>query len=302
MSSTSTHKPADCLYRAVSRDGSFALRTLVAKGLVAEAAQRHQTSPLASAALGRALMGALLLSTSTQDGETLQIQFAGNGPIGSITVDTHGEGLVRGFVRNPGIDLAPKDGKPDVSGALGIGLLTVDRNHPSWKEPYRGVVHLVSGEIAKDLTYYLRESEQSPAAVGLGVRLTDAGAVEVAGGFLVRALPGAEENALAGLERNIAALPPLTDLLQRGQSAAEIAASLCAGFEIGQHSSIEPAFRCTCSVERVIRAAAVLGEEELRDLAEQPEPAEFTCQFCNTRYQLSSEELCALIRGDAPTH
>ncbi len=299
MAITST---PDELYRAVSRDGSIAVLTLVASQLTADAAERHHTSPLASAALGRALMGALLLSSGTQDGETLQIQFAGNGPIGSITVDTHREGQVRGFVRNPDVDLPPKDGKPDVGGALGIGLLTVDRNHPDWKEPYRGVVHLVTGEIATDLAYYLRESEQSPAAVGLGVLMSGAGEVEAAGGFLVRALPGSEEDALARIEANIAGLAPLSELVGAGRSAAEIASALLEGFEVGQSSSLAPEFRCTCSAERVAGAARLLGEEELRELASQEEPAEFTCQFCNAHYYLSPEELCALIRGDSPTH
>ncbi|MBW2713153.1 MAG: Hsp33 family molecular chaperone HslO [Deltaproteobacteria bacterium] len=290
-----TTSPPDKLFRAVSEEGGIAVRTLIATELTRAAAERHQTSPLASAALGRALMGTLLVASRTQDGETVQMQFKGNGPIGAITTDGNNTGQVRGFVGNPSVDLPLKDGRLDVASALGIGLLTVDRNHPTWKEPYRGVVHLVSSEIAEDITYYLSESEQNPAAVGLGIALDKEGRVEAAAGFLVQALPGVDEDALTLVENNVLNLPNPTDLVRAGKGAEEIAADLFQGIGIAANSELQPIFHCHCNRERITQAMSLLGREELRAMAAEDKPSEIVCHFCNQAYTLSPDELRAIL-------
>lgn len=287
--------PPDKLFRAVSQEGGISVQALVATSLTQQAMTRHCTSPLAGAALGRALMGTLLVASRTQDGETVQLQFKGNGPIGSITTDGDNTGQVRGFVQNPSVDLPFKDEKLDVAGAIGIGLLTVDRNHPTWKEPYRGVVHLVSSEIAEDITYYLRESEQNPAAVGLGVAFNKEGEIDAAAGFLVQALPGADEEALARVEDNVLALPPLTEWVRAGKTAEDIAEELLQGIGIAASSELTPVFRCRCNRERITRALSLLGREELSSMADEEKPAEINCHFCNETYSLSPHELRSII-------
>ncbi len=292
MSKTS---PPDKLFRAVAQEGGIAVRTLVATSLTKQAAERHQTSPLASAALGRALMGTLLVASRTQDGETVQLQFNGNGPLGTLTTDGDNTGRVRGFVENPAVELALKNGKLDVAGAIGIGLLTVDRNHPTWKEPYRGVVHLVSSEVAEDITYYLSESEQNPAAIGLGVALDKEGQVEAAGGFLVQALPGVDDDALALVEKNVLNLPNPTELVLAGKSAEEFAADLLEGLGVAASSELTPVFRCRCNQKRMLQAMSLLGREELRSMADEGDPAKITCQFCNETYALTPDELRSIL-------
>lgn len=292
MSQTS---PPDKLFRAVAQEGGIAVRALVATSLTQQASERHHTSPLASATLGRALMGTLLLASRTQDGETVQLQFKGNGPIGTLTTDGDNTGRVRGFVENPAVELPLKNEKLDVAGAIGIGLLTVDRNHSTWKEPYRGVVHLVSSEIAEDITYYLRESEQNPAAVGLGVALDKEGRVEAAAGFLVQALPGADDAALALVEKNVLHLPNLAELVRAGKSAEDIAGDLLQGIGIAASSELTPVFRCRCNQKRMLQAMSLLGREELRSMADEGNPAEITCHFCNETYALSPDELRSIL-------
>lgn len=292
MSNTS---PPDKLFRAVAQEGGVAVRTLVATSLTQQASERHHTSPLASAALGRALMGTLLVASRTQDGETVQLQFKGNGPIGTITTDGDNTGRVRGFVNNPAVDLPLKDGKLDVAGSIGIGLLTVDRNHPTWKEPYRGVVHLVSSEVAEDITYYLSESEQNPAAVGLGVAFDSEGRIEAAAGFLVQALPGVDDDALALVEKNVLNLPNLTELVRAGKNAEDLASDLLQGMGIGASSELTPVFHCRCSHERILQAMSLLGREELRSMADEEEPAEINCHFCNETYTLTPDELRCIL-------
>ncbi|MBW2237010.1 MAG: Hsp33 family molecular chaperone HslO, partial [Deltaproteobacteria bacterium] len=190
----------DQLLRALSADGSVSVRTLVATDLVREAVRRHRTSPAASVALARALMGGILLSTEGQDGERVQIQLRGDGPLGTILVTAESDGGVRGYVQHP-------DANPP--------------NHPSWKQPYSGIVPIVTGEIAQDLAHYLLESEQKPSTVALGVYLSAEGEIEAAGGYLIQGLPGADDAALAGFEARAADAHP-AELLHAGETAGTL--------------------------------------------------------------------------------
>jgi len=294
-----TEFPDDELVRTVSADGSIAVRAVVARNLVAEAATRRPLAPTALNALGRVLVGAVLLGTGNQNGERVQIQLRGDGPLGSLFAICDSEGRVRGTVRNPGVDLPLAGGHPDVARAIGLGVLSVVRTHPSWREPYVGTVPLVSGEVARDLTLYLTESEQTPSAVALGVALGADGIVSEAGGFLVSPLPGAPEDAIARMERNVLGLPAVSLLLREGVRADGLVDLLMAGFGTSERSRTRPAFHCPCTRERALRTLALLGEAELQEILDDGVPQEVGCEFCGRTYDLSLEEVAALLRESA---
>lgn len=287
----------DELVRTISTDGSISVRTVVARNLVAEAAERR---PLAPTALGRVLVGAVLLGTgpvskSRRDGETVQLQFRGNGPLGMMVAICDSTGRVRGTVSNPSVDLPLRDGRPDVAKAIGLGTLSVVRNRPSWREPYSGTVPLVSGEIAKDLTLYLSESEQIPSAVGLGVAVGSEGRVEAAGGFLVQRLPGADEDAVARMEQNVMALPRTSALLQDGVRADGLTDLLLAGLGTSNRHRSTPLFHCPCSRERALRTLVLLGRQEMREIIESGDSQEVCCEFCGRAYDLEPDEIGPLV-------
>ncbi len=268
---------------------------MVATALVGSAAQRHGTAPTATAALGRTLMGAVLMAAESGPDETLQIQLRGDGPLGVVTVIADSEGGVRGFVGNPAADLPARAGKLDVGGAVGKGIVTVVRYHPSWREPYSGIVPIVSGEVAEDLAGYLLESEQKPSAVALGVYVGSDGSVEAAGGFLVQALPDADDEALAVLEANIRSLPSPTEMLRADVDADGIADRVLAGLGSRERHRSEPRFFCRCDRDRVLRAVTLLGRDEIRDIAAKGETIEVRCEFCAERYVVEADDVGSLL-------
>ena len=287
--------PPDELVRTVSRDGSVLVRALVATQLVREAAQRHGASPTAAAALGRSLMGAVLLAAGAKDQETVQLQFRGDGPIRSLTVIADAAGRVRGFAGDPRAHPPPRDGKLDVAAALGRGVLAVVRYHPAWREPYTGVVPLASSEIAEDLAHYLRDSEQKPSAVALGVYIDACGEVEAAGGFLIQALPGSDDETLARLERAVHSIGRPSQLVRAGVRADDLIDRLLEGVgAAGRHRS-HPAFSCRCDRDRVRQAVVLLGRSELHEIARSGEELEVRCEFCASRYQIPADEVGGLV-------
>lgn len=300
MANLATEYVDDELVQTISADGSISVRTVVARNVVAEAAERRPLAPTALSALGRVLVGAVLLGTgpvskNKRDIETVQLQFRGNGPLGMMVAICDSSGHVRGTVSNPAVDLPLRDGKPDVAKAIGLGTLSVVRNRPSWREPYSGTVPLVSGEIARDITLYLTESEQTPSAVGLGVAVGTEGRVEAAGGFLVQRLPGAEEASVARMEKNVLALPSTTALLQNGVRADGLIDLLLAGLGTGDRHRSTPLFHCPCSRERALRTLVLLGRNEMREIIESGHAQEVCCEFCGRRYDLEPDEIGPLV-------
>lgn len=281
----------DALARTFAVDGSVSVRVLAATALVREAAQRHATSPTGTVALGRALMGGLLLATEGQDGERVQLRIRGDGPLGGLLVTADSDGAVRGYAHNPGTDAPLRGEELGLSEALGLGQLSIERNHPSWKRPYTGIVPLVSGEIAQDLARYLLESEQKPSAVALGVYLAPGGSVAAAGGYLVQSLPGADAGVLADFEARIAQTLHPSELLHAGATVDEILERLVGEVPRDRVEYVEPRFHCPCDVERVIRAALLLGRDEIREIVERDEELEVRCEFCAEVYRLPADEL-----------
>jgi molecular chaperone Hsp33 len=281
----------DTLVRAVARDSHLRGLACTAANLVRHACRRQGTSPTASVALGRALSGGALLGAQLKGDQRVALKLEGNGPLGKILVEARSDGSVCGYVGHPEADLPPKGGRFDVAGLLGrAGLLTVTKDL-LLREPYSGTVQLYTSEIAEDLAYYLTESEQVPSAVGLGVRLGDDLEVAAAGGFLIQALPPADDSAVAGVVDRIQSLPPLADMLGTGQSPDDVLAFL---FEeipfdvVGRHAL---AFRCGCSRERMARAVASLGRDEILGLAREMKGALIRCEFCGESYQFGLQEL-----------
>jgi molecular chaperone Hsp33 len=281
----------DELVRTISADGSVSVRVLAATSLVREAAARHHTSPTASVALGRALMGALLLATEAKTGERLQLRVRGDGPLGTILVTADAEGTVRGYVQHPAVDVPLAGEELGVADAIGLGVLSVERNHPSWRHPYSGIVPIVTGEIAQDLAHYLLESEQKPSAVALGIYLTPDGEVEAAGGYLIQSLPGAPDAALAALEQRVAETAHPSELLRAGASAQAILERLLGGIGWGAVGRVRPRFYCPCDLGRVVRAASLLGRAEIREIIARGEELEVRCAFCADVYRLSPDQL-----------
>lgn len=287
--------PRDELVRTLSADASASVRVLSATELVREAVHRHATSPTASVALGRALMGGLLLATRGQDGERVQLHVRGDGPLGAILVTADSGGAVRGYVQHPRANPPFAGDDLGVSEAIGVGTLTVERNHASWKRPYSGIVPIVTGEIAQDLALYLLESEQKPSTVALGVYLSADGEVEAAGGYLIQSLPGADDAALATLEAHVAEVRHPSELVRGGVSAGEILERLLGGIGHGDVASVEPRFHCPCSIDRVRRAATLLGRAEIRDIVARGENLEVRCHFCSEVYSLTPDEVGSLL-------
>jgi molecular chaperone Hsp33 len=285
----------DELVRTYTADGSASLRVLTATGLVREAARRHVTSPTATVALGRALMGTLLLATGGQDGERVQLQVRGDGPLGTILVTANSDGAVRGYVQHPSANPPLRGEELGVRDAIGFGTFSVERNHASWKRPYTGIVPIVEGEIAQDMARYLYESEQKPSTVALGIFLGPDGEVEAAGGYLIQGLPGAEDEALAALEAHVSENLHPSRLVREGLSADGILDRLLAGIGGGDREGIPARFECPCSLERVRRAAALLGRAELREIASRGEELEMHCHFCAEEWRLSPDEVGSLL-------
>lgn len=267
--------------------------------LVEAARQRHETSPIATAALGKALTGGLLLSSALMKGEgRLTIRIVGGGPIGGIIVDAGADGSVRGYVGRPDLYLSSGDKAiVDVGAAIGReGFLYV--THDSGPgHPYTGVVQLVSGELGEDFTHYLATSEQIPAAVSLGIFINRDGSVASAGGLMAQLLPDAGDEIAWRLEQTIRALPGFSELMGRCSTPEAVIREALAGFQIDSISHHEVEFQCRCSREKVMAAIASLGEREIEAMIAEDGKAEVRCHFCSEKYHVSDAQLRELIQA-----
>lgn len=285
----------DALVRTVSQAGGIAVRAMVGTKLVAEAARRHHTSPTATAALGRALMGAVLLASSGKHGASVQLQFRGDGPLGTLLALADDEGRTRGSVSHPEAHPPVRGGELDVGGAVGSGTLTVVRQRGEGGAPYSGIVPLQTGTIAQDLAHYLAESEQHRSAVALGVFLEPDGGVEAAAGFLVHVLPGARDEEIDLTEANVRGFPGPGELVRAGLDADEIVDHVLAGLGSRERVSQTPVFHCPCDVDRVLRAVSLLEREELEQAVLEGEVLEIRCHFCAERYEVTPAQIETLL-------
>jgi len=287
-------KDGDYLVRVMSEGKNVIGLACVTTGLVEQARRIHGTSRTASAALGRALTGGLLMGALLKRGQRVALKFEGNGPLKRILVEADPEGTARGFVSFPQAEVPLRDEKLNVSGALGSqGLLTVIKDL-GLKEPYQGVVNLLTGEIAEDIAYYYAESEQIPSALGLGVFVNLDGRVSAAGGFLVQSLPPSEEKVVDLLIENIRKIPSVTDLLRQGKRPEDILTEVFTGVSHYPLGRRELSYQCPCSRRRIEKVLISLGAEELQKLIDEQGQAEVTCEFCRSKYDFTKGELEAL--------
>lgn len=287
----------DYIVRAVAADSQIRAFVAVTTETVETARKDHNTSPVATAALGRLLTGGAMMGVMMKgENDILTLQIKGDGPINGITVTADSKGRVKGYAGNPQVLIpANSKGKLDVSGAVGNGILNVIKDM-GLKEPYSGQVALQTGEIAEDLTYYFAVSEQVPSAVGLGVLMNKDNTVRQAGGFIVQVMPFAEESTIAKLEQNVQKIQSVTTLLEQGHTPESLLEQVLEGFDIEINDTIPTEFYCNCDKNRVEKALISIGRKELNELIQEGKEVELNCHFCNTNYVFSVEELKEILR------
>ncbi len=291
----------DHLVRATAMGGRVRAFALTATGVVAELQRRHAMNPVPTAAVGRTAMGALLLAAAAlkEEDQILTVEVKGDGPIGRIICTANGKGEVRGLASHPLVHADSRiPGKLNVAGVVGTrGYLSVTKDL-GMRETYKGTVELQSGEIGEDLSYYLARSEQIPSAVGLGVFVMPDGSVDAAGGFLIQLLPELEEGEVAGIEREVSALPHPTTLIRSGVAPEEMLSRIFPDdFELLDR--YEVAFGCPCSRDRFEAALITLGAEELLSIIDEEERdfTELVCHFCNESYHFTRGDMQGILRA-----
>ncbi|MCI6255190.1 MAG: Hsp33 family molecular chaperone HslO [Clostridiales bacterium] len=284
---------SDQIVRVLAKDAPIKASAISARGIVERARQIHKTLPVATAALGRALMGCSMMGNQLKEEDgSVTLQIRGGGPLGTITTVSDSAGNVRGYVQNGQVELVEKaPGKMDVGAAVGVdGTMTVIKDI-GLKEPYVGSIGLLSGEIADDITAYFAESEQIPTACALGVLVNTDQSVLCAGGYLIQLLPGATDDMITRIEQGVARVGAVTNSLREGITPLELLRQVLDGFELEVLEESPVEYRCYCSRDRVTRALISMGREELGSLIEEQGEATLTCQFCDKVYHFDREEL-----------
>ena len=287
----------DYIIRGTAANDQVRFFAAYTKDVVETARQKHNTSPVATAALGRLLTaGAMMGSMCKNDSDVITLQIQCSGPIGGLTVTADSKANVKGYVNNPDVMLPPsKEGKLDVGKALDLGVLTVIKDI-GLKEPYSGQTHLVSGEIAEDLTYYFAASEQIPTSVALGVLMNKDNTVRQAGGFIVQLMPFAEEEVISKLEENVSKIDSVTDLLEQGHTPESLLEKVLEGFDVEINDTMPTQFHCNCCRERVEKALISIGRKELNEMIQEGKDIEMNCHFCNKNYNFTVEDMKRIIR------
>ncbi len=286
----------DYIVRAAAANAQIRAFAASTTELVEEARQRHNTSPVATAALGRLLTGGVMMgSMMKNDTDVLTLQIQCGGPIGGMTVTADAKGTVKGYVHNPDVMLPPKNGKLDVGGALGPGFLNVIKDM-GLKEPYTGQTILQTGEIAEDLTYYFANSEQVPSSVGLGVLMEKDNTVRCAGGFIVQVMPFIEDDVLSKLEENIQKIQSVTAMLDNGHTPEEMLEQVLEGLDVEITDTLPARFECNCSKDRIEKAIISIGKKEIQSMIDDGKEIEVKCHFCNSAYNFTVNELQEILK------
>lgn len=292
----------DYLVKALAYEGFVRAYAVNATETIAEAQRRHDTWNTSSAALGRTMIGALMLGATLKGEDKMTVKVEGNGPAGAIVVDSNGKGEVKGYIKNPHISLPLNElGKIDVRGAVGTeGMFTVIKDL-GLKEPFSGQTPIVSGEIGEDFTYYLAGSEQIPSAVGVSVLVDTDDSIKTAGGFMIQIMPGASDEIIDQIEARLKETTRISTLLDEGQTPEEILQNLLATEDVEFLENMPVQFKCDCSKEKFSSALITLGAEQIQELIDQDHGAEAVCAFCNNKYEYSEADLYQLkqeILGD----
>lgn len=289
---------ADYIVRATAANNQIRAIAATTRDLVEEARSLHNTSPVATAALGRLLTaGAMMGSTMKGDKDLLTLQIGCSGPIKGLTVTADSKGNVKGYVNEPNVMLpANEKGKLDVGRALDLGVLSVIKDL-GLKEPYVGQTNLVSGEIAEDLTYYYATSEQVPSSVALGVLMNKDNTVKCAGGFIIQLLPFADEEVVDRLEQKIGEISSITSLLDQGMTPEMILEEVLGEFGVQFNETMPTRFDCNCSKERVQKAIISIGKKDIQEMIDDGKPIEVNCHFCNKNYTFTVDDLKEMLEN-----
>ena len=288
----------DYIVRATATNGQIRAFAITSKDTVETARKHHNTSPVATAALGRLLTGGAMMGVMMKgEKDMLTLMMKGDGPINGVTVTADSKGNVKGYVGNPNV-LIPANyaGKLDVGAAIGYGTLTVIKDM-GLKEPYCSQVPLGTSEVAEDLTYYFASSEQVPSAVALGVLMEKDNTVKQAGGFIIQLMPFADEKIVEALEEKISGITSVTDMLSKGMTPEDILNEVLGDLGVEIKDRITPNFHCDCSRERVEKVLLSIGKKELDEMIEEGKEIELNCHFCNKNYVFSVDELKDLVKG-----
>ena len=287
----------DYIVRATAADHQLRAFAGTSKDIVEKAREIHNTSPVATAAIGRLLTAASIMGSMMKgEKDVLTLQIECGGPIGGITVTADSNADVKGYVNNPNVILPPNaQGKLDVSGALGPGFLNVIKDI-GLREPYNGQTHLVSGEIAEDLTYYFATSEQVPSSVGLGVLMDKDNHVRQAGGFIIQVMPDTDDEVIDKLEARLGEVHSVTEMLDKGMTPEDILNYVLEGMDVEILETVPTQYKCDCSFERVSKVIASLGKKELQEMIDDGKPVEVNCQFCGSHYKFDTEQLKEFIK------
>lgn len=290
----------DYLIKGLAYDNQFRVYAIDATEAVAEAQRRHDTWSASSAALGRTMVGSLLVATTGLKGDQkMTVIVNGNGLGGRILVDANAQGDVKGYIQNPHVSLPLNaNGKLDVRAVVGTeGTLSVIKDL-GLKEPFSGQVPIVSGELGEDFTYYMANSEQIPSAVGLSVLVDTDDSIKVAGGFMIQVLPFASDEAIASIEKNIAEMPLVSRLMENGATPEDILYRILGEENVRFIEKMPVQFKCDCSHDRFKQGMAAIGTEELTAIIEEDHGAEVVCQFCGTKYNYTEDELTELLNAN----
>lgn len=289
---------SDYMVRAIAGNAQIRAFAVTARDMVEKARTAHNLSPVATAALGRTLIGGAMMGAMLKgEKDILTLQIKGDGPIGQIVVTADAKGTVKGYVQNPSVMLPPNAaGKLDVGGAVGYGILQVIKDM-GLKDPYCGQTVLQTGEIAEDLTYYFASSEQVPSSVGLGVLMDKEMAdVRQAGGFIIQLMPFADDAVIEQLENNLKQIPSVTGMLDDGLTPEKMLEKVLEGMDIEFTDTLPVSFTCNCSKEKIEKALISIGEKDLKEMIADGKPIEVNCHFCSKNYTFSVEELKALLK------
>ena len=287
----------DYIVRGTAANGQIRAFAALSKEMVEMARTSHDTSPTATAALGRLLTGAAMMGVMMKgDKNLLTLQIKSGGPIDGITVTADSKGNVKGYVGNPQVMVPASDkGKLDVGAAVGVGFLNVIMDL-GMKEPYSSQTMLQTSEIAEDLTYYFATSQQTPSTVGLGVLMNKDNTVQQAGGFIIQLMPFAAEETISKLEANLQGLQSVTELFEEGLTPEDVLAKLLDGLNLIINDTMPTQFQCNCDKQRVAKALISVGKKELQTMIDDGEEIELNCHFCNSNYQFSVAELKELLK------
>ncbi len=285
----------DILERVISDSGSFFGIACNTTALVARACRMHDVGPLAAVALGRSLTGAVLLAALLKDGQSLQLKFEGDGPLGKIIAEAGYDGWVRGYIANPHGEVPLKEGSIDVASGIGkAGFLTVTKDIGHNKK-YPGTIQLYTSEIGEDLAYYLSTSEQTPSAIALIMAINRDASITASGGFLIQSLPPAEENSLAHIEKEISRLVSPSQFFLKGKNPGDILSTLFKNVPHKKTGHNELFYSCSCSKDKMESALLSLGYDDLSQLLQKEGKAEVRCQFCRDAYTFNEDELKAIL-------